>query len=245
MDEKQFTLFGKSKEELAEDLNKKEEEKDFPIDYIITQAKKDNYIYDIRCWPNGITKEEFIRKWDNNFEGDSPDKNFWGYGVNSGHFCMLIPIFKRLGGTLDQMWELMENTKDTALTELMQSEESSMEWNIKRARDYVNKYVDVPNWVKEPEKKFVKDEKTGKKKLVVASTEKRINEWKEEKIQDFAGAIQYANNDFESINAYRKELGKEPLPKPESLTNSFEKVLEEVKLNMIKELKEKIGEFDG
>ena len=113
--EKQTTLLGKTIAEVEEEKRLKEEEEDYPIEYILNYAKEHAYdILDIRCWPNGITKEEFMRKYEANFKDGTW---LFGHAVNDGHFCFLIPIYKRLGGDPEVLWEVLEERITEVLKE--------------------------------------------------------------------------------------------------------------------------------
>ncbi|MDW7728280.1 MAG: hypothetical protein SCH70_14470, partial [Candidatus Methanoperedens sp.] len=45
------------------------QEKRYTEDDLFRLIKTDMHIFDMRCWPGGITKQEFFKRWNNGFSG--------------------------------------------------------------------------------------------------------------------------------------------------------------------------------
>lgn len=150
----QTTLFGKTVEEFEREKRLKEEEEKYPIEYILNYAKeRASEILDIRYWENGITKEEFMRKYENDFR----DKNhFSGFAVNSGHFCFLIPIYKRLGGDPEKLWKVLEERIVYALKEQIAIWKKERERSLRNSKRYeeLGDFKEARIWKKIAEKEL-------------------------------------------------------------------------------------------
>ncbi len=67
----------------------------YDIKYLAKVIRDDRYIFDVRCWPNGITKYEFFKRWNRAISSMDiiPDKD--GYWWNAGHFAYAVDRAKK------------------------------------------------------------------------------------------------------------------------------------------------------
>lgn len=93
----------------------------------------DMHIFDIRCWQNGITKQEFFKRWNNDFPSSSiadSDENWW----NAGHFAHVLRELKNADAIDPEIiWEAFLQHKDKHLREQVKSWKQNAEWEFKVA----------------------------------------------------------------------------------------------------------------
>lgn len=103
-------------------------------DYLLSLIAKDIYIFDMRCWSHGITKQEFFKRWNRGFESsiirEKPDDEWW----NAHHFAGTARRVKE-NGTADPevIWKAIETHKPRHLKELAESWKRDAEWEYKTA----------------------------------------------------------------------------------------------------------------
>lgn len=91
--------------------------------YLADLIKGDRYIFDIRCWKNGITKQEFFKLWNAGFHSRPimPDKEsdeWW----NSGHFAYAVDMAKeKVTADPELVWKCMEQHKEQHLKSFVDS----------------------------------------------------------------------------------------------------------------------------
>lgn len=103
-------------------------------DYLLSLIAKDMYIFDMRCWPRGITKQEFFRRWNRGFEAsiirENHDDEWW----NAQHFAGAARRVKENGSADPEViWKAMETHKARHLTELAESWKRDAEWEYRTA----------------------------------------------------------------------------------------------------------------
>lgn len=104
--------------------------------YLANLIEKDRYIFDIRCWKNGITKQEFFKLWNAGFRSRPimPDKEsdeWW----NAGHFAYAGDMAKEKGTADPELvWKCMEQHKEQHLKSFVDSwkkgAEGDYEWYL-------------------------------------------------------------------------------------------------------------------
>jgi hypothetical protein len=90
----------------------------------------------MRCWPKGITKQEFFRRWNKDFHSiTEPDSE--GYWWNSGHFAYAVDRAKENGATDPEViWQAVEQNKERHLKDLADGWKRSAEWQLKSSQEY-------------------------------------------------------------------------------------------------------------
>lgn len=105
-------------------------EKKIDTAYIIDLINKDNYIFDVRCWPGGITAQEFFSRWNNNWEDVKP---WW----NAGHFAYACRVAKKhYAADPELIWEVIVKRKVDALTALVSSWTGNTMSHLETAKEY-------------------------------------------------------------------------------------------------------------
>ena len=84
--------------------------------YLEKLVREDGFICDIRCWPEGITKQAFFKLWNTGFKTlpSAPGEN--GRWWNAGHFAYAIDYAKE-HGTADPeaVWDCISKNKEKHL----------------------------------------------------------------------------------------------------------------------------------
>jgi hypothetical protein len=109
------------------------QEKHYTEEYLLKLIATDIYIFDIRCWRNGITKQEFFKKWNNGFSGSSfadRDGDWW----NAGHFAHILRDLKTANATDPEViWQAFLAHKDEHLKAHVRNWKKDAEWEYKVA----------------------------------------------------------------------------------------------------------------
>ncbi|MDI6708611.1 MAG: hypothetical protein QME47_05980, partial [Candidatus Thermoplasmatota archaeon] len=189
------------------------------------QAKRDDYVYDLRNYPRGFSEQAVKELWDSDFKPRE------GEIFNSGHFRYIIPLFKKQGGTFEELWNVMKDAYKPAWEKLGQYEENYTEYYWSRALERAKNYLEVPDWVKK--KKGTLDEP------------KPVEKYRAEERRAFEHWKDYALKTWKSANEYRKALGKPLLPKPEWSDTSFEQACRIVIEEIRKDFEKKFSEFNN
>ncbi len=108
----------------------------YDTNYLADLIKRDRYIFDIRCWKNGITKQEFFKLWNAGFRSrpimpDNESDEWW----NAGHFAYAVDMAKdKETADPELVWKCMEQYKEQHLKSFVDSwkkgAEEDYEWYL-------------------------------------------------------------------------------------------------------------------
>jgi|GEM_PF-6925135 hypothetical protein len=109
------------------------QEKRYTEDDLLRLITNDMYIFDIRCWQNGITKQEFFKRWNNGFSGsysEDGDEGWW----NAGHFAHVLRELKHANAIDPEIiWQAFLVHKDEHLKAQARNWKQNAEWEYKVA----------------------------------------------------------------------------------------------------------------
>ncbi|MDW7726825.1 MAG: hypothetical protein SCH70_06865 [Candidatus Methanoperedens sp.] len=117
----------------AADTPKPSQDHRYTEDDLFRLIKTDMHIFDMRCWPGSITKQEFFKRWNNGFSG-SPlaerDDDWW----NAGHFAHVLRDLKNTGRIdPEDIWQAFLEHRETHLRELVKTWKQNAEWEFRVA----------------------------------------------------------------------------------------------------------------
>ena len=124
----------------------------YDIPYILRFIESDMYIFDPRGWRGKKVSVETLKEW---YDRDFPATWLGGnrecfVAGNSGHFQYIIGNWKRLGGTWEQLRDVMLKVKDRHLRNLYRSFYRDFKWTIRMAFETAltsESLDDVVRWV--------------------------------------------------------------------------------------------------
>ena len=109
---------------------KPSQEKHYTEEDLFKIIATDMYIFDIRCWQNGITKQEFFKLWNRDFSrppDSESDDDWW----NAGHFAHVLRELKNANAIDPEViWQVFLQHKDKHLREFVKSLKKNSEWEF-------------------------------------------------------------------------------------------------------------------